>query len=73
MVFQLDMRRIQWPPPGSFEANILRTIEVPYQATNVSGRRCPPARPLDAAAVPGFKIVWKQGSVLRLPATEKGP
>jgi hypothetical protein len=46
MNFILDKTKIQWPPPGSFEANILRSITVPFQEIVISGGQYPlPAHP----------------------------
>jgi hypothetical protein len=73
MAIQLDTARIQWPPPGSFEANILRTIAVPYQPTNVSGRECPADHPLEEAALPVLKNVWRHVGVISLPDSGKAP
>src|SRR5947209_18382252 len=60
MAFHLDLGKIQWPPPGSFEANILRTIEVPYQTIDISGGQYPPPHPLEGITVPAFRINWQQ-------------
>jgi len=73
MAFHLDAGRLQWPPPGSFEANILRTLEVPYQAIDVSGGQFPPPRPPEATAMPVFTINWKHVGAISLPATKKAP
>jgi hypothetical protein len=59
--------------PGSFEANILRTFEVPYQPIDVSGGQYPPPRPLEATAVPAFTIDWEQVGAISFPAPEGAP
>ncbi len=69
MAFHLDSEKIQRPPPGSFEANILRTIEVPYQRIDVSGDQYPLSRPLEAATVPVFVFDWEKMGAISLPAT----
>jgi hypothetical protein len=70
MPFHLDTEKIQWPPPGSFEANILRTIEVPYQPIAISRDQYHLVR-LSAISLPPFKIDWKQGAAIGFPATEE--
>jgi hypothetical protein len=70
MSFHLDVDKIQWPPPGSFEANILRTIEVPYQSIDISRDQYCLFR-LPALSLPPFKIDWNQGATIGLPATEE--
>lgn len=69
MNFLLDKTKLQGPPPGTFEANILRSITVPYQEIITSGGQYPgPAQPIsrpshgpeivihleDLSAVPSF-------------------
>ena len=38
----LDFENLEWPPPGSFEANILKSITVPFQEIDNSGGEYPP-------------------------------
>ena len=42
MNFILDFENLEWPPPGSFEANILKSITVPFQEIDNSGGQYPP-------------------------------
>ena len=42
MNIDLDLSNLEWPPPGSFEANILKSITVPFQEIDNSGDQCPP-------------------------------
>jgi hypothetical protein len=47
MEFRLDFEKIQWPPLGSFEANILCSITVPFQEIVISGGQHPlPSPPI---------------------------
>jgi hypothetical protein len=70
MAFHLDAAKIQGPLPGSFEANILRTIAVPYQTIDVSGGQYPPPRPPAGITLPAFTANWRQVEAIVLTATE---
>ena len=68
----LDKTKIQGPAPGTFEANILRNITVPYQEIDTSGGQYPlPAHPM-AGPIPGLTIAIKLEGLTRLPSLEKG-
>jgi hypothetical protein len=72
MDFVLDKTKIQAPAPGTFEANILRNITVPYQEIDTSGGQYPlPGHPL-AGASPGPAIVIKLEGLSKLPSLARG-
>jgi hypothetical protein len=72
MVFVFDKTKIQAPAPGSFEANILRSITVPFQEIVTSGGQYPlPAQPLPSPP-PGPVIVIKLEGLTELPSFAKG-
>jgi hypothetical protein len=72
MDFVLDKTKIQGPAPGTFEANILRTITVPYQEIDTSGGQYPlPANPM-VGPIPGPAIVIKLEGLSKLPSLAKG-
>jgi hypothetical protein len=72
MVFFLDKKKIQAPAPGTFEANILRSITVPFQEIVTSGGQYPlPAEPMPSTS-PGLVIVIKLEGLTELPSFVKG-
>ena len=42
MHITLDLSKLVWPPPGSFEAHIIDSITVPFQEIDDSGGEYPP-------------------------------
>ncbi len=57
MDFHLDITKLYGPAPGSFEANILRSIAVPFQEMVTSGGQYPlPEHPV-FPSIPGPPIV----------------
>jgi hypothetical protein len=72
MNFFLDPTKLQGPAPGTFEANILRNITVPYQEIVTSGGQYPlPAHPLFPPP-PGPEIVITLEGLSGLPSFTKG-
>jgi hypothetical protein len=68
----LDKSKIQGPAPGTFEANILRSITVPYQEIVTSGGQYPlPAHPVSPPPS-GPVIVIKLEGLSALPSFAKG-
>jgi hypothetical protein len=72
MAFLLDKTKLQGPAPGTFAANILRSITVPYQEIVTSGGQYPlPAQPI-ARPAHGPAIVIKLEGLSKLPSLAKG-
>jgi hypothetical protein len=72
MDFLLDKTKIQAPAPGTFEANILRSITVPYQEIVTSGGQYPlPAHPFSPPP-PGPAILINLEGMSPLPSFTKG-
>lgn len=62
MDFQLDPKKIRGPAPGSFEANILRSITVPFQEIVTSGGQYPlPSHPVSRPSHGPTIVIELQG------------
>jgi hypothetical protein len=72
VAFRLDVTNLQWPPPGSFEANILRTIDVPYQRIDTSGGQYPPPQAAERTDLPAFTIDWEQVGPITISLPAEG-
>ena len=71
MDFLLDNTKLRGPAPGTFEANILRSITVPYQEIVTSGGQYPlPAHPISPPPS-GPVIVIKLEGLSGLPSFAK--
>jgi len=72
MKFVFDKSKIQGPAPGTFEANILRSITVPFQEIDTSGGQYPlPVHPTFPAQR-GPAIVIKLEGLTQLLSFPKG-
>ena len=72
MDFLLDNKKFQWPAPGTFEANILRSITVPFQEIVTSGGQYPlPAPPISLPLL-GPVIVIKLEGLSKAPTFANG-
>ncbi len=71
MNFKLDPAKMQWPPPGSFQAGILKSIEVPFQKIDISGGQYPPPPPPDPADLPPLTLDWTRLGSFRISFTEE--
>jgi hypothetical protein len=72
MNFLLDTTKLQGPAPGTFEANILRSITVPYQDIVTSGGQYPlPAQPTSPPPS-GPPLVIKLEGLDKLPSFADG-
>lgn len=72
MDFFLDKTKLQGPAPGTFEANILRTLTVPFQEIVTSGGQYPlPAHPSSPPPSGPMIVIRLAGSSI-LPSFAKG-
>jgi hypothetical protein len=72
MDFLLEKSKIQGPAPGTFEANILRSITVPYQEIVTSGGQYPPPEHPSSPPPSGPAIVIKLEGLSKLPSFGRG-